>query len=42
MCFEKAPKTQAKLLLGDGLHFKIISFADMHEWTLTKLASDSV
>lgn len=22
----------------DGLHFKIISFTDMHEWTLTKCA----
>lgn len=29
-------KDMSKAAVWDGLHFKIISFTDMHEWTSTK------
>lgn len=31
-----------KAAVQDGLHFKIISFTDMHEWTSTKYVCDLV
>lgn len=34
--FEMGLKTRGRAAVWDGLHFKIISFADMHEWSYTK------